>query len=418
VERAVTTTLSAETFAKLSAAAGPILKSIDLMSMLASAQPMASVGDQYANAKISITRLALGNPSVTLTPADGGLKITAQLGALDVGARVSYGGLFVPDGSTSVGVTADQVTIAGTLVLTPAGTGGFTAKLASPTVRTTNMKLSASGLVGQILDLVDGALGSTIERLATSSAEGALGPMLNEAFGALIGPKYIDVHGKKVELLATPSEITFSNAGALVTLNVGAKIMGTESSPGYIFTPNGMPALDVSRGVQLALADDLLNQMFAQVHALGLLNYRLQEDFGIFDAVDFKATMPPMISANTGDGKLRLVLGDMTATFSDNGKTVIGAALNASVDVEVQRGTSADQIALAFGRLDVFVNAIDGGDEYEELFAAASTGIGVQLESLSDFLVTVPVPSVAGLTLDNLALRGDSGYAIVSGQIH
>jgi hypothetical protein len=49
---------------------------------------------------------------------------------------------------------------------------------------------------------------------------------------------------------------------------------------------------------------------------------------------------------------------------------------------------------------------------------AAATGIGLQLDSLDKFLITVPVPSVAGVTLDNLALRADSGYVLVSGQVH
>jgi hypothetical protein len=50
--------------------------------------------------------------------------------------------------------------------------------------------------------------------------------------------------------------------------------------------------------------------------------------------------------------------------------------------------------------------------------SAATAGIGLQLDSLSKFLITVPVPSVAGVSLDNLSLRGDSGYVVVSGQIH
>lgn len=121
-------------------------------------------------------------------------------------------------------------------------------------------------------------------------------------------------------------------------------------------------------------SDDLLNQMLAQVHALGLLNLNLKEDFGLFDTADFKLTLPPMISASTGDGSLRLVLGDMIATFSDNGKTVVAAALNASVDLEVLPGDNAEQIGLQFGKIDVFVNVIDGDDAVEELFGARAPG--------------------------------------------
>ncbi len=58
----------------------------------------------------------------------------------------------------------------------------------------------------------------------------------------------------------------------------------------------------------------------------------------------------------------------------------------------------------------------DGGEI--DVSGAASTGIGIQLDSLSEFLVTVPVPSVAGVSLDNLTMHADSGYVMMSGDIH
>ncbi len=420
IERAITAALSADTFARLSAAAGPIIKSTDLMALLAAQQPMANVGDTIANLKLSITRLSLGDVKITLTPVDGGLQFSAQIDTLSVGATAAYGGTLVPDGSTSVSATADKITIAGTLVVTPAGIAGFTTTLASPTVQTTNLKIGASGLTGQILSLLNTHLGSTIQRVATTSAERALEPLINAAFGALAGPQRIVVLGKKLELQTTPSAVVFSRAGALVTMNVRAKIDGSESSPGYVFTPNGTPTINVSNGVQLGLADDLINELLAQVHALGLLDLHLQQDFGAFDVLDIKLAIPPMISANNPDGTLRLVLGDMVATLSDQGKTIISAALNAEVDLEILRGNQATEIALQFGKVHLFVNILTDPEQTggEDVAGAATAAIGLQLDSLSEFLITVPVPSVAGVKLDSLALRADSGYVVVSGQVH
>jgi len=53
-----------------------------------------------------------------------------------------------------------------------------------------------------------------------------------------------------------------------------------------------------------------------------------------------------------------------------------------------------------------------------DLAGAASSGIALQLDSLQQFLVTVPVPAVAGVTLDNLSLHSDSGYVLVAGDVH
>lgn len=422
IERAVTASLSADAFARLSAAAGPILKTTNFTTLLAPLQPMANLGDDIANAKLSITRLAFSDVKISLKPVDGGLAFSAELSGLDVGANAAYGGALVPDGTTAVSATADQVTIAGTLVVTPAGTAGFTTKIASPAVHTTALKLQASGLAGQILDLLNDNLSSTIQSVTTKSAERALEPLINDALGALAGPRRFQVLGKTLDLQASPAAISFSSAGALVTMNLQAKIAGSEASPGYIFTPNGTPTMNVGNGIQLGLADDLLNEMLAEVHALGLLDLHLDQDFGVFDAVDLKLTVPPMVSANNTDGTMRLVLGDMIASVSDHGKKLIGAAINAQIDLQIERGTKAQEIALQFGKVHLFVNVLDPENPNElgadDLSGAATKGIGLQLDSLSQFLITVPVPSVAGVSLDNLALRADSGYVLVSGDVH
>jgi len=422
VERAVTAALSADAFAKLAAAAGPIVKTTNLTALLAPLQPMVSLGDDVANLKLSITKLTLSDAKLTLTPVDGGLSFSAEIDGLSVAANAAYGGALVVDGTTSITITADQVTIAGTLVVTPAGTAGFTTTITSPSVRTTALRLQASGLVGQILDLMNENLSSAIQTITTRAAERALAPLINDALGALAGPQRIDVLGQKLDLEASPAAITFSRAGALVTMNLQAKLEGSESSPGYIFTPNGTPAMNMTSGIQLGLADDLVNELLAEVHALGLLDLHLQQDFGLVDAESFKLTLPPMVSASSGDGSLRLVLGDMIASFSDHGKPLISAAINAQVDLAILRGTKPQEIALQFGKVHLFVNLLDptSSDQVDagELSGAAGAGIGLQLDSLKQFLITVPVPSVAGVSLDNLALRGDSGYVVVSGQVH
>lgn len=423
IDRAVTASLSADAFARLSAAAGPILKATNFSTLLAPLQPMANLGDSIANLKLSISRLTLGDAKITLTPVDGGLEFSAQLDGLSVGANAAYGGTLVPDGATAVSVTADRITIAGTLVVTPSGTAGFTTKITSPTVRTTALKLQASGLAGQVLDLLNSNLSTTIQSVTTRAAERALEPLINAALGALAGPQRIDVLGKRLDLQASPSAITFSREGALVTMNVQAKIAGSETSPGYIFTPNGTPTMNVGNGIQLGLADDLINELLAEVHALGLLDLHLEQNFGLFDTADIKLSLPPMVSANHGDSTMRLVLGDMIATLSNKGKQVISAAVNAEVDLEIERGTQAQEIALQFGKVHVFLNVLgDPADPEavggEDISGAAAAGIGLQLDSLSQFLITVPVPSVAGVSLDSLALRADSGYVLVSGKVH
>ena len=422
IDRAVTAALSADVFARLSAAAGPMLQTMDLAAMLAASPPM-TAGDDLANLKLSVTDVKFTGSKVAATPVDGGLSFSAELDGLRVTANVDYAGALVPDGSTTVTITADQVTIAGTLGVTPAGAAGFTTKLIAPTVHTSGLRLAASGLVGTLLDLLDSVLGSTIEAVASQSAEAAMEPLVNQALGALAGPQQIDVLGKKLDLRASPSAVAFTSAGALVTMNLEALIEGSESSPGYIFTDNGMPAMDMRRGFQLGLADDLVNELFAEVHALGVLDLAVQQDFGLFDAAQFQLTMPPMISASSRDGAMRLVIGDMIATFSHKGTPVVKAAINVQVDLKIAPAANAQQVALQLGAVDLQVDMLDdaaggSGVSGDDLKGATSQGIGIQLDSLSQLLITLPVPSVAGIQLEHLSIGADSGYVMMSGQIH
>jgi hypothetical protein len=113
----------------------------------------------------------------------------------------------------------------------------------------------------------------------------------------------------------------------------------------------------------------------------------------------------------------------MIASVANDGKTIVRAAINAQVDVAIDRGNSANEIAIRLGKVHVFANLLDDPEDpsmisAEDLAGAADAGVGLQLESLDKFLVTVPVPAVAGVSLDNLSLRGDSGYAVAAGQIH
>jgi hypothetical protein len=415
MDRAITATLSADAFTKLSAAAGPLIKGKDFGSMMS----VTTLGNSVANMKITVTKLVLGDATFSLKPVDGGLAFTAEIKAVDALANAKYGTI-IGDDSSTIKVTADKIIVSGTLAVTPAGITGFTTKLMSPIITTTNLKLDSGGVTGTVLDLLQSELLSTVRGWIKSTAEGALGPLLNKALGALAGPKSLEVAGRMVEVQASPAAVQFTSAGALVTLNLAAKIAGGEASPGFIYTPNGTPQLQLGNGIQLALADDLVNQLLAQVHAMKLLDIEYDEDFGIFDHIEFKSSLPPMISANNKDGKLRLVLGDMIVSFSDGGKPVIGAAINASIDIAILPVDGApEQIAFEFDDVNLFVDVLEDstGMGVDDLSGPAGAGIKVQLASLAKFMVAVPVPAVYGVKLESLGLRGDSGYVVVSGQV-
>jgi len=422
IDRAITAAVSAEAFARLSAAAGQLLKTTDIVAALAPFEPLVNAGDELVNLQLSVTGFKVLDSKISLTPVAGGLAFSTELLGLDIAANVAYGGVLVVDGATPVTVHADQIAIAGTLAVTPVGTSGFTTQLVDPQVSTVGLRLSTSGLVGQALDLLNSVLGSATQTVVSSALEAAMEPLLNQALGAAAGPQQVDVMGKKLTLQVAPNAITLTPAGAQVAMNLAVKFDGSEVSPGYIFTDNGVPTLDVNRGLQLGIADDLVNELLAELHAIGALDLTVKQDFGAFDAAQLHFTMPPMISANTRDGAMRLVIGDLVASFTLHGKPVLNAAVNAQVDLAVAPAADARAVALQFGALDVRVNALDdtsnpAGIGMSDLSGASSAAITVHLESLSQLMINVPVPAVAGVQLEQLSIGSDSGYVMLSGQV-
>ena len=422
IERAVTASLSADAFTKLANAAGPLILGLDLDAMLAPMQPMAAYGDDNAHVALSISQLSLGGVKITLVPIDGGLTFSAEIDGLSVSARADYDGTFVPDGHTTVKVTTDTLTLGGTLAVTPVGISGFTTAIRSPLVTTAKIKLDAGGLVGSVLGLVQDNLQSTLQTVTTRGLEQAMGPMINQAFGALAGPQHINVLDNQLTITASPAAVAFSPAGAQITMDLQAMIDGAATSPGYIFTPNGTPTIDPgAAGIQLGLADDLINELLSEITAMGMLQYHHSEDFGLFDQIDIVPAIAPMISANNADGSLRILLGDMVTTVSAKGKPIITAALNAQADLEILRGANPQDISLQFGEIKFWIN-VDGSSTSDggelDISSAARAGLELQIASLKDFLVTVPTPSVAGISLDSLEAHADSGYVMISGQLH
>jgi hypothetical protein len=129
-----------------------------------------------------------------------------------------------------------------------------------------------------------------------------------------------------------------------------------------------------------------------------------------------------MISANTDDGALHLVLGDMFATFTRKGTPVAKAAINATVDLKIAPVAGGGSVALQLGTPEIHVDTLDDianatGLTDRDLAAGASAGIGSQLDAITKLLVSVPVPAVAGLQLQNLAIDSDAGYVVLSGQL-
>ncbi len=421
VDSALTVAMSTQAFAKISAAAGPMIKSMDLGAMLAPMQPMQHAGDENGEDclfdRVFVDDLKLSDISLSLTPQQGGLAFSATIDGLDVPAHARYAVACVSN-QTDLRVTADRVVISGTLLVSPDGMQGFSTDLVNQSVQLTNFKIDASGIPGTIIDLID--FNGLVQTVVAKGAELAMKPMMNAALGGLAGPKQVDVLGRTLTVEVTPSNISFDPQGALVTMNMAMLIGGAENAK-YVYTPNGQPAMDPGNGFHLGLADDLANEMMSEANAIGLLNLEMPAAAGTFDSTAIEMTLPPMISADPVDGKMRVFLGDMMATYKSHGVAVAKAAVNAKLDVKINTAGNGYAVALELGKPDIKFDVLDDiANETrltdEDLASASAACLDAQIAHISALLVNIPLPSIAGLQMRNLEVGSNNGYVMVKGQ--
>jgi hypothetical protein len=423
VENAITAAMSTTAFQKLSAAASTMIEGMDFMPILAPMQPMVHSGDETGPdclyARGYVDGVSLSNADIAIIPTNAGLSFRAQVDGLDVPGHANYAVACV-DGSTSFRVKAQRVIVTGTLVVTPAGNQGFKTTLTDEEVTVTGLDIQASGIPGTIVDLLslDKLLGWVISKAAPMAME----PMMNKALGGLAGPKQVDVMGKTLVMEVDPTTIDIDSHGAWITLDTKMLIKGTETSPGFIFTDNAMPNMDPGNGFALGLADDLANEMMAELHATGLMNLNMPAQGGTFDNTAIAMSLPPMISADPADGKLKLILGDMIATFTSGGTPVAKAAINASIELKVVPASNGYGVALQLGKPTTKVTVLDDIANVtrltdKDLSIATEACLTAQIDAISKLLVNIPLPAVSGLQMRNMSIGSDDGYVMLKGDI-
>jgi hypothetical protein len=423
VADAVLASISTPGFAKLGTAAARLLKTGDIASLLMPLQPMIHAGDENGEdcsyGQVFVEDVNVGDALITLVPSWEGLHVRVQLDGLAVAMRAKYASLCVP-GMKNLQVTSDRMVITGVFEISADDAQGLQLALGDERFEVTNLDLDTDGIPGDVLDLIN--LGGAFDRILSRIATLVMEPLLTRALGGLGESRVVDIMGKKVDLRVTPTEIWFDPNGAYVSLDTMFLLQGSESSPGFVFTPNDMPYIAPGNGFQFGLADDLVNQMFAELAAVGVLDLSMPVEGGTFDETSLTMTVPPMIQADPIDGKLRVVLGDVIASYLQGGRPVAKAALNARIELSVSPGPDAYSIALHLGTPSFHVDVLDDVPNTTRLLdtdlaRGTEVGIAAQIAAMSATLEAAPIPSFSGIQLRDVAAYGDRGFIMVSGSV-
>jgi hypothetical protein len=429
VPEALTASMTAQAFEAVGRGITGFMKGPTLMDAVTPLNPVidygAPEGPDCLFVQGSISNLSLDQTTkIELLPQTGGIYFSADLVKPRVNMGLQYA-VACADGSRPITISADRITITGVLRM---GVNGdkFEFVLDDEDVQIQGFDVDLGGVPGEIVDLlhIDTAIGPVLawvtERIAV--------PYLNNALAGLNETKTVDVLGTPVDIKVTPARVTVDPAGAIIELDTELRAHGDASAPGFVYVPNVVPAMDMTRGFELAVADDAANQLLTSYWAAGgmttgidLKNGSYGEVGKLYDRVEIEAKVPPFIDASSGKG-LRLTVGDMMATFKNGDAIATQVALNAELEVKVVPGPTG-AMRLDVGTPTVYVDVLDEGiDGANQLSnaqfeAVSSFGLARIVAFGSGAVGAVPLPAFGGVSVQDVTIEDQSGYLVVGGEI-
>ena len=428
VPQALTAALSAQTFDAIGRGAAGFIKTADLEAMIAPSNPVLNVGapngPDCLYSQGSITSMTVGDAAITLVPHPGGLNLSAQLTNVHIGMHLKYAAACI-NGSRDITIAASKVAVVGNMTIGISPTKDFDIKLVNPNVTISNLDLQLGGIPGAIVDLLhlDTALGPilgwAVEKFVT--------PMIGKSLSGLSQTKTVTVLKSQVDISMKPSKLTFSNEGALINLDTSIRAHGDAGK--FVFVDNLVPAMDLSHGFTLAVADDAANQALASLwsakgldETIDLKNGSYGDVGTLYDAVQIETKGQPFVDASNTANGLVLTIGDLMASFKNGAQVATAAAINAQVGLKVTTGTDGT-LKFDVGTPTVYVDVLDEGVQ------GANQLSNAQFEALTSFalariisvgsasLGSIPLPSVGGVGITDMTISPQTGYLVVSGDV-
>jgi hypothetical protein len=428
VPDALTLTMSAQTFNAIGTGAGNFIMDADLGALVQPLNPVVDINTtngapDCAYAQARITSLDVGAADVNLVPQSGGIGLDVTLDNVFVGLHLQWA-VACLDGSRDVTVSASRLRVTGKLGVALSG-GQFQIALQSPNVTITGFNVNLGGIPQTIIDLLD--LDTRLGPVLGWATEKFVVPMLNNSLAGLNQTKTIDVLGKPVDITVRPARIEFDVTGALVELDTTLRARDDSAAPGFVYVANTLPAMDKTHGFAIAVADDAANQLLTSFWAAKGMDMTLDLTTGpygevgrLYDRVELSAAVPPFVDAS-GDG-LRLVIGDMLATFKNGERIATQVCVNAELSVAVTTDT-AGALHLDVGTpttyVDILDDNVDGANQLSnaEFEAISSFALSRIVAFGSGAVGAIPLPSAGGVGLHDVSITEQTGYLVIGGEI-
>ena len=422
VDNAISAGLSKAAFTRLGSYAGDQIAAANLSALLIPMNPVVAKGlsngqEDCLYGKVNVRNgVDIGDANIQFTPTTTGLAMDVSLDRVVAPLHARYAAACL-DGDTDLTIRATQVRIKGNLAVTVSG-GRVHVALVAPQITLTGFDMQASGLPGAVLDLLD--LDQEIGNIMAKATEKFVGPMVEQAIeGVKVGEQHVTVLGKDLAINMAAASVHFDPSGADVVLDTSLIVGSAPAATSFVYTDDQQPPTRRNTGVELALADDAINQVMAGFWAAGALDQTISKDLGLADSIVLDATLPPVVSAGA-DGALHLTVGDLIATLSSAGTPITTMAINVEIALKAEPSPldpTIVKLSLGLPTITTDILADSTGLDREGLEGLLPTMVQLQLDGFAPILGSIPLPAIAGLRPVDVRIGGASGYITVAAGI-
>jgi hypothetical protein len=374
-------------------------------------------------AKINITSVDIGTVDAALAPAPD--VLTADVAIHDVTVRLHADfKVACIGGSTTITVTSTKARIHGDL---SANVSGGTIKTALPSASVTldGFNVDVGGVPSAIESLLRGQAQSAAQNALTKAMKDKLPGLANGALASLVAkPVSADVLGHTLTADVTPTDLVLTAGGLFVGASTNLTVEGGEGGT-YLAQPAMLDPtmLEGQKGISLALADDLIDQLLGGLWASGAFDKSLPiSSVGVLAALldadattlDLHLSLPPTVTSSGTD--LSLAVGDAIVTVKDaSGATLQQLAL--SIKTTLAAGpTQSGKLTLTLGTPEIHAQVIEQADSVarpladEQVEGIVNGAWGVLGDQASTALAKLPMPAIAGITLGTPTVRAADAF--------
>lgn len=405
-------------------AIGTAAKGIDYTAVAQGLNPIYN-NDGCLGAKINITSIALTDVGVGLTPKANAIDTAVTIDNLVVKASVNFKVACV-GGSTTVTLRATKTKIRGDLGLRIAN-GAIATSLPTTTVNFEGFSFDIGGVPGALESLVRDQVRNGVANALADAIKSKVPPIADDTLAGLIAkPLSTSILDRDLAISVTPKQVSITPDELFVAIDTKVSVSGGEGGTFLTTDMSLSPAMMASaQGLGIALDDDIVNQLFAGLWAADAFDFQIDIDsipaLGVLlddDArtLDLKLSLPP--TASTMSGELGLAIGDMIVTVRDEvGAEVQSMALSIATTLTAQPSQTG-KIILTVGAPTVYATMLAQSDavekplvdtEVEALVSAVWGLVGVMAD---EALSTLPMPSIAGVSLGAPTVTADAGFVL------